>query len=82
MTNATSGNALTVFSTSNCMVCDWLSAVLGIRMACMRDVLLIERRDELLAEPREQKQRRHEQHQRQRQITEQRASDRSRSTGA
>ena len=34
-TKATSGSALTVFSTSSCIACDWSSAVLGMRSACI-----------------------------------------------
>ena len=34
-TKATWGNWLMVFSTANCIACDWVSAVLGMRSACM-----------------------------------------------
>ena len=50
-TNATSGSALTAVSTSNCIACDCVRPVLGMRMRVHGDVLLVERRDELLAEP-------------------------------
>ena len=34
-TKATCGKRLIVFSTSNCIACDWESAVPGMRSACM-----------------------------------------------
>ena len=50
-TKATCGKRLTVFSTASCIACDCVSAVLGMRQRVHRDVLFVERRDELLAEP-------------------------------
>ena len=54
-TKATCGNLATASSTSSCIVCDCDKRGAGDAQRVHRDVLLVERRDELLAEPCEQK---------------------------